>query len=55
MPRPPDALPSPLLDDPDGGCHYLARVAQKVPERFVGPFNHTLSNPILVVNGDMDP
>ncbi|KZV78570.1 hypothetical protein EXIGLDRAFT_847400 [Exidia glandulosa HHB12029] len=46
---------SPMIFDPDGGCQYLSRVAQKVPGRFVGPFNSTLRNRVLVVNGDMDP
>lgn len=46
---------SPMIFDPDGGCQYLARVVQKVPGKFTGPFNNTLRNPVLVVNGDMDP
>ncbi|EJD40817.1 hypothetical protein AURDEDRAFT_170010 [Auricularia subglabra TFB-10046 SS5] len=43
------------LQEPDGGCQFLARVVNQIPERFSGPFNHTLLNPILIANGDLDP
>lgn len=46
---------SPMLFERHGACQYLAKVAARLPERFTGPFNHTLRNPILIVNGDLDP
>ncbi|EJD40845.1 hypothetical protein AURDEDRAFT_186814 [Auricularia subglabra TFB-10046 SS5] len=46
---------SPMLFERHGACQYLSKVAQQLPERFTGPFNHTLRNLILIVNGDLDP
>lgn len=43
------------LQEPDGGCQFLAPMVNQIPERFSGPFNHTLRNPILIANGDLDP
>ena len=43
------------LFEPDGACQYLASAAHNLPERFHGPFNHTLRNPVLIVNPDLDP
>lgn len=35
------------VTEPDGGCQFWPVNA---PERFTGPWNHTLRNPILVVS-----
>ncbi|KAH7100289.1 hypothetical protein BKA62DRAFT_706588 [Auriculariales sp. MPI-PUGE-AT-0066] len=43
------------LFEPDGGCQFLAKAGNLQPERFSGPFNKTLKNPILIVNPDLDP
>ena len=43
------------LWEPDGACQYLAKPAALLPERFAGPFNSTLKNPILIFNPDLDP
>lgn len=35
------------LSEPDGGCQFWP---VKGPERYTGPWNHTLKNPILIVS-----
>ncbi|KAH7100292.1 Alpha/Beta hydrolase protein [Auriculariales sp. MPI-PUGE-AT-0066] len=43
-----------LFED-DGACQFFAKAAVKLPERFTGPFNQSLRNPILIVSADLDP
>ncbi|EMD36744.1 hypothetical protein CERSUDRAFT_114655 [Gelatoporia subvermispora B] len=38
--------------EPDAGCQYWPVTP---PERFDGPWNHTLKNPILIVSNTADP
>ncbi|KAH8116069.1 hypothetical protein DFH11DRAFT_1258135 [Phellopilus nigrolimitatus] len=40
------------ISEPDGGCQFWP---VKGPERFTGPWNHTLKNPILIVSNTADP
>ncbi|TDL21518.1 hypothetical protein BD410DRAFT_829026 [Rickenella mellea] len=40
------------ISEPDGGCQFWP---VRGPERFVGPWNHTLRNPILIVSNIADP
>lgn len=35
------------ISEPDGGCQFWPVTP---PERFTGPWNHTLKNPILIVS-----
>lgn len=35
------------ISEPDGGCQFWPVTP---PERFIGPWNHTLKNPILIVS-----
>ncbi len=35
------------ISEPDGGCQFWPA---KPSERFTGPWNHTLKNPILIVS-----
>lgn len=35
------------ISEPDGGCQFWP---VQPPERFTGPWNHTLKNPILIVS-----
>ncbi|KZT58682.1 hypothetical protein CALCODRAFT_230866 [Calocera cornea HHB12733] len=41
-----------LTTEPDASCHYWPVIP---PERFTGPWNNTLSNPILVMSNTADP
>ncbi|KZT58680.1 hypothetical protein CALCODRAFT_451259 [Calocera cornea HHB12733] len=41
-----------LTAEPDASCHYWPFFP---PERFTGPWNHTLRNPILVMSNTADP
>ena len=41
-----------ITTEPDAGCQYWPVTP---PERFLGPWNHTLRNPILIANPDLDP
>ncbi|EJT96858.1 hypothetical protein DACRYDRAFT_112199 [Dacryopinax primogenitus] len=41
-----------LTAEPDAQCHYWP---VNPPERFTGPWNHTLKNPILVQSNTADP
>lgn len=43
---------SAITTEPDAGCQYWPVTP---PERFVGPWNHTLSNPILVISNTVRP
>ncbi|KLO10589.1 hypothetical protein SCHPADRAFT_510397 [Schizopora paradoxa] len=43
---------STTISEPDGGCQFWP---VRGPERFTGPWNHTLSNPILIVSNTADP
>ncbi|KLO10605.1 alpha/beta-hydrolase [Schizopora paradoxa] len=38
--------------EPDGGCQFWP---VEGPERFIGPWNHTLSNKILIISNTADP
>ncbi|GJE93494.1 alpha/beta hydrolase [Phanerochaete sordida] len=41
-----------VTTEPDAGCEFWPVTP---PERFAGPWNHTLSNPILILSNEMDP
>ncbi|KAI0079989.1 hypothetical protein K474DRAFT_1591034 [Panus rudis PR-1116 ss-1] len=41
-----------VTDEPDSGCQYWP---VSPPERFIGPWNHTLRNPMLVISNTADP
>ncbi|EJT96861.1 hypothetical protein DACRYDRAFT_85260 [Dacryopinax primogenitus] len=41
-----------LTTEPDAQCHYWPVTP---PERFTGPWNHTLRNPTLVLSNTADP
>ncbi|TBU37821.1 TAP-like protein-domain-containing protein [Dichomitus squalens] len=41
-----------LVAEPDSGCQYWPVTP---PERYLGPWNHTLNNPILIVSNTHDP
>jgi len=41
-----------IASEQDPGCQYWPVVPR---ERFVGPWNHSLSNPILVISNTIDP
>ncbi|TCD60113.1 hypothetical protein EIP91_010701 [Steccherinum ochraceum] len=43
---------STVTTEPDAGCEYWPVTP---PERFSGPWNHTLNNPILVLSNTEDP
>ena len=40
------------ISEPDGGCQFWP---VRGPERFEGPWNHTLSNPILIISNTVRP
>ncbi|KAF8310961.1 hypothetical protein DL93DRAFT_2169351 [Clavulina sp. PMI_390] len=52
---------SSLVTEPDGGCEFwpVNKVEEveegTAAERFAGPWNHTLSNPILILSSKFDP
>ncbi|KAF8310962.1 hypothetical protein DL93DRAFT_2116508 [Clavulina sp. PMI_390] len=52
---------SSLVSEPDGGCEFwpvnkIEEIEEGVAaERFAGPWNHTLRNPILISNSIHDP
>ncbi|OCH85906.1 hypothetical protein OBBRIDRAFT_797713 [Obba rivulosa] len=41
-----------VISEPDAGCQFWP---VNPPERFGGPWNHTLRNPILIVSNTADP
>lgn len=41
-----------MTTEPDGGCQYWPVTP---PERYLGPWNHTLRNPILIVSNTVRP
>ncbi|KAI0772753.1 TAP-like protein-domain-containing protein [Trametes elegans] len=41
-----------VVSEPDAGCQYWPVTP---PERFLGPWNHTLSNVMLIISNTMDP
>ncbi|KAI0634190.1 TAP-like protein-domain-containing protein [Trametes polyzona] len=41
-----------VVSEPDAGCQFWPVTP---PERFLGPWNHTLRNPILIVSNTADP
>ncbi|KAI0772752.1 TAP-like protein-domain-containing protein [Trametes elegans] len=41
-----------VVAEPDAGCQYWPVTP---PERFLGPWNHTLRNPILIISNTADP
>jgi len=43
---------STTISEPDGGCQFWP---VRGPERFTGPWNQTLKNPILIVSNTADP
>jgi pimeloyl-ACP methyl ester carboxylesterase len=44
----------PHLNEQDGGCQYWP-TAGREPERFTGPWNHTLETPLLIMSNTHDP
>ncbi|EJD54339.1 hypothetical protein AURDEDRAFT_156120 [Auricularia subglabra TFB-10046 SS5] len=45
---------SPPTFEPDGACEFWPTKGRE-PERFTGPFNHTLANPMLILSALIDP
>lgn len=45
---------SPVTFEPDGACEFWPTKGHE-PERFTGPFNHTLANPMLILSALTDP
>ncbi|EIW53437.1 uncharacterized protein TRAVEDRAFT_74763 [Trametes versicolor FP-101664 SS1] len=41
-----------VVAEPDAGCQYWPVTP---PERFLGPWNHTLRNPVLIISNTADP
>ncbi|KAI0372414.1 hypothetical protein BV20DRAFT_1050746 [Pilatotrama ljubarskyi] len=41
-----------VVSEPDAGCQFWPVTP---PERFLGPWNHTLRNPILIISNTADP
>ncbi|KAH9884113.1 TAP-like protein-domain-containing protein [Cubamyces lactineus] len=41
-----------VVAEPDAGCQFWPVTP---PERFLGPWNHTLRNPILIISNTADP
>ena len=39
-----------VTTEPDSGCYHWGRYIPEPPERFTGPWNHTLLNPLLVLS-----
>lgn len=42
------------LIEPDGGCQFWS-ASGRTPERFTGPWNSTLSTPMLIISNTADP
>ncbi|KAI0372413.1 hypothetical protein BV20DRAFT_991265 [Pilatotrama ljubarskyi] len=41
-----------VISEPDAGCQFWPVTP---PERFLGPWNHTLRNPMLIISNTLDP